>query len=72
MGDHADDLYHQALKWEYHYEMKPDTWIKRDGTNIKIADMETSHIENTIQMLYRNNPDSPYIKPLTKEHKKRK
>jgi hypothetical protein len=34
-------------------EVKYPIWTMRDGTRIRIADMETSHIKNTIAMLKR-------------------
>ena len=38
---------------EYPYEK--GWWETKDHKKIKIADMETSHIENTIKYLKRNN-----------------
>ena len=38
------------------YSYKKDWWETKDHKKIKIADMETSHIENTINFL-KKHPD---------------
>lgn len=58
MGQHAEDLQQQEGN-PYHQELNPNgyktrntfTWTTRDGTKIRLPDMETSHIENCIKML---------------------
>lgn len=75
MGDAADDLdryIDKLLHYEHTYADILDTWIKRDGTMIKIVDMDKDHLQNTISMLNRNNPKSRYLPILKQELLKRK
>jgi hypothetical protein len=36
------------------------TWTTKDGDVLKIKDMETSHIQNCINLLKRNMPEHKY------------
>lgn len=46
-------------------------WRKRTGGIIKISNMDSEHLQNTINMVNRNNPDSRILPLLIKELKTR-
>lgn len=49
----------------------PD-WTMRDGNTIKLSNMTETHIDNTINMLKRKNPDDGWIKILEQEKQYRR
>lgn len=53
--DHEADLYwnEQQLYEDNEYEARMGNWKTRDGTRLKIKDMETSHIKNCIAFIRR-------------------
>lgn len=47
-----------------------NTWITRDGRKMHVAEMDNSHLVNTIRMLYRNGKDMqrvPVLRALLNE-----
>ena len=63
MGEMAEDFINDMLNqlWDIEQERDMSIWITKDGEHMPIADMSTSHINNTINMLERNNDDYDYI-----------
>ena len=55
-GDSYNDSYRGIL---YEYNQCGDNlkWEMKDGTMIKIKNMETSHIKNCINMMSKKNPN---------------
>lgn len=66
MSDNMDDFWCQYWEtWEteedwteeeieMEYRLGYKIWVTKDGKELKIKDMETSHIINTIKMINRN------------------
>lgn len=50
-GEFDDPIY----IWDDFELVKNKTWIQRNWQTIKVSDMSTSHIENTIRMLCRRH-----------------
>lgn len=42
-------------------------WTDREGNNIKISDMNTAHIKNSIRMIINYNWRREYLEVLTRE-----
>jgi hypothetical protein len=55
-----DDLLLAELERDYRVK-NATTWTTREGVKMNIVDMETSHIENTIKMLHRNDIAPPSL-----------
>ncbi len=55
MGDEADYLLEQGLSdaFDSYYEDGCEYWTCKDGSKIKIGDMGTGHIRNSINMIKR-------------------
>jgi hypothetical protein len=71
-----DILVNRKNVWLEHRQKNNKTWMKLDGTIVKIKDMSTNHIINCIKLL--DNADAcinatqlPAYKGLTKELNKR-
>lgn len=49
-------------------------WIQRDGTPIKVKDMATSHIKNSIKLIYKSNGSwrREFLRVFEKELRHRK
>lgn len=80
MGDHADDAEAQWAVYQAELEVnealtaraiKAKVWITKDGTEIKVKNMETSHIQNCISKIERDNWRTGYLPILNKELEKR-
>lgn len=78
LADNAYEIEQTQKKWEDMCIRAANNamhglWIKKDGELIHVSNMETSHIQNCIKMLNRN--DSPfkdvYIQMFERELKKR-
>ena len=50
-GEFDDPIY----IWDDFELVKNKTWMQRNWQTIKVSDMSTSHIKNTIRMLYRRH-----------------
>lgn len=50
-GEFDDPIY----IWDDFELVKNKTWMQKNWQTIKVSDMSTSHIENTIRMLYRRH-----------------
>ena len=67
MGDMADhcleneDFYNTIGGYYDEYDYT-EYWKMRDGEVIRISDMATSHLLNTLRMLSRNGRDNEYIR----------
>jgi len=78
--DYEADLYwdeqdEQELYMEHEYSAKMGIWHTKDGKELKIKNMETSHIKNCIAFIRRNDKNDmyePYIKVFEEELKRRK
>lgn len=55
----AESLEDEML--DFHLAKNRKVWQTKDGRKIKIEDMETSHIENTINYLSRNDKVVPEL-----------
>ena len=78
MTDSTDDLdwYDESLKeyncWEEQRLTSNTHWMLKDKTIVKIIDMSTSHIKNSMEMLERINWNRvPAYKGLETEYIKR-
>lgn len=74
--DYEADIYwdEQQKYMEHEYSAKMGIWHTKDGKEIKIKDMETSHIKNCIAFIRRNDKIDmyePYIKTFEEELKRR-
>ena len=60
MGDAYDDYCDMMDAREHSVEMHiqamadAGVWVTQDGRQLKIADMDTNHLQNTIRMLERS------------------
>lgn len=57
--------------WNIEKEIDYSIWITQQGDQIEVRKMNIQDLNNTINMLYRNNPKSLWIKYLEKELTKR-
>ncbi len=48
--------------------MTKGKWTTKNGVEMEIKDMETSHIENTIKFLKKNMPENEEDEYLTADH----
>lgn len=66
-----------AIEEEYERiqkEAERGVWLKRDGTEIRIEDMTSSHIKNAKALCERNNVCdlyTPWVERFTEELRKR-
>lgn len=51
------------IEAEDFYESMPlyDVWTMKDGSEIEVKDMKTSHIHNCIKILERTHPEMPFM-----------
>lgn len=77
MGDAADMLFEQELKFqieaehELNWRFNNDIWTTKTGETMKISEMETSHIKNSIRFIKRNGAGREWIPKLRAELAKR-
>lgn len=59
---------------QYYEDVDNNIWVTREGLRIPIHDMETRHIENCLNMIYRSNGRwrREYLPALQQELLKRK
>lgn len=50
----ASDIYAYAQLYEYYVEEDFSVWEGRDGTKYHVKRMDTSHVQNCLNMLRRN------------------
>ena len=68
ISDHAWELYNE-MKYDIEEEAERGVWTTKDGREIPVEEMTTSHIQNTIALLERNNCDDMYTPWITVFHK---
>jgi hypothetical protein len=56
-------------KYDIEEEAERGVWTTKDGREIPVEEMTTSHIQNTIALLERNNCDDMYTPWITVFHK---
>ena len=66
MGDHADDMLDADMledalhRADYAYEnLENHIWVTRDGKELHVTKMDTSHVKNALNMLKRNGSVGP-------------
>ena len=68
IADHAWELYGE-MEHDIEEEAERGVWTTKDGREIPVEEMTTSHIKNTIALLERNNCDDMYTPWITVFHK---
>jgi hypothetical protein len=74
MGDIADYYREQEINDEFYRERKiirSSNWLQRNGEYIRIKDMHSLHIANTINMLERYDGYDDWIIAFKRELKRR-
>lgn len=68
-----EDLFIEAIEYKDYlqYLCKRNIWVTRDGTEINIKDMTTSHIKNCINRIIKMNWRLDYLPLLQSELSKR-
>ncbi len=77
MSDTTDNIELFSGSYEAYLERNTEIienkiWIMKSGKEIKVPDMETSHIENSLNMLKRNKEKSIFINIFEDELRLRK
>ncbi len=80
MSDTTDDMEALSGLYELYLEREAEIienkiWIMRSGKKIRVSDMETSHIENSLNMIKRKKATSTsliFVKIFEDELKSRK